>query len=131
MTALLVSPIALASTFSATLRLSETCLASYTPPIPPRPSSRMISKSPNRRGADAPGGGAGEVVSCAPLVRALSGQVFEKTTYAVATQRCRTPRASCRGAGRRVHVEVAGRGFGLEDVVGEVEQGGPVLLVVL
>jgi hypothetical protein len=33
---------------SATWRLSNTCRASYTTPIPPRPSSRTTSKSPSR-----------------------------------------------------------------------------------
>jgi len=35
------------STFSATRRPSEICSASYTTPIPPRPTSRKMRKSPS------------------------------------------------------------------------------------
>ena len=36
------------NTFSATWRLSDGWTASYTTPIPPRPTSRTISNSPSR-----------------------------------------------------------------------------------
>ena len=39
------------NTLSATRRFSEICRASYTTPMPPRPTSRKIWKSPNKPGA--------------------------------------------------------------------------------
>ena len=47
-TALPVSPSPPDKTLSATWRLSDTCRAAYTTPMPPRPSSRTTSKSPSR-----------------------------------------------------------------------------------
>src|SRR5579871_909311 len=47
-TAFGVKPSPAESTFRATLRLSDTCWASKTIPMPPRPISRTISKSPRR-----------------------------------------------------------------------------------
>ena len=55
------------NTFSATRRPSEICSASYTTPIPPRPTSRRMRKSP--KSLRWPGTGVG---TADPLTRTIS-----------------------------------------------------------